>query len=265
MDKSKRVSAKRAAQGQKEDLMLNRILICFGTAVVVELILLLLNRYYVTPRPGKEIEFQGALLAAFPTIIAVSAVGLVASLIWLFLWHRAGKGRMFPTIFSGVFCCTLVISMVTYRFFATGVQALCGLVPAVAVLMLIYFLYQHEFFTVTLLSGLGILGLWMFRRANGGHQTVVYGYAVLVAVLLVAAALLCRSAQKNEGVLRSGGKELRLFHKNASYGMVYLTCGIVAVALAAGFILGTAAAYYLIFVLVAWLFAMAVYYTVKLM
>jgi len=47
--------------------------------------------------------------------------------------------------------------------------------------------------------------------------------------------------------------------------MVYLTCGIVAAVLAAALILGTAAAYYLIFVMVAWLFVMAVYYTVKLM
>lgn len=47
--------------------------------------------------------------------------------------------------------------------------------------------------------------------------------------------------------------------------MVYLTCAVVAVAVVAALVLGTSAAYYLIFALVAWLFIMAVYYTVKLM
>ena len=47
--------------------------------------------------------------------------------------------------------------------------------------------------------------------------------------------------------------------------MIYLTCAIVAAAVAAALVLGTAAAYYLMFALVAWLFIMAVYYTVKLM
>lgn len=71
--------------------------------------------------------------------------------------------------------------------------------------------------------------------------------------------------QKNGGVLRLGGRSIQVFGRNAGYGMVYLTCGIVAAVLAAALILGTAAAYYLIFVMVAWLFVMAVYYTVKLM
>lgn len=56
MDKEKRVSEKRAAQSRKEDAALNRVLIWFGAAVVAELILLLLNRYYInaTTRPGRD-------------------------------------------------------------------------------------------------------------------------------------------------------------------------------------------------------------------
>ena len=63
MDKEERVADKRAARNHKEDVILNRVLIWFGAAVVVELILLLLNRYYIkVPTVPGEIEFDCTLL-----------------------------------------------------------------------------------------------------------------------------------------------------------------------------------------------------------
>lgn len=266
MDKEKRAVEKRAARSHKEDVILNRVLIWFGAAVVVELVLLLLNRYYInfTTAPG-EIEFAGALLKAWPAIIGVTAVGSVICLLWTIFWAKSRKRVLLPGILFGAFLIALVISVVTYRFYSTGVQFLCGAVPAAAVLALVYYLYQREFFAVTVLSALGLLGLWLFRRVGGAHQPLLYAYLVVLAVILVAAVLLCRSASAHGGSLTLGGKKLQLFAHNTSYGMVYLTCAVVAVAVAAALVLGTSAAYYLIFALVAWLFIMAVYYTVKLM
>lgn len=266
MDKEKRAVEKRAARSHKEDVILNRVLIWFGAAVVVELVLLLLNRYYInfTTAPG-EIEFAGALLKAWPAIIGVTAVGSVICLLWTIFWAKSRKRVLLPGILFGAFLIALVISVVTYRFYSTGVQFLCGAVPAAAVLALVYYLYQREFFAVTVLSALGLLGLWLFRRVGGAHQPLLYAYLVVLAVILVAAVLLCRSASAHGGSLTLGGKKLQLFAHNTSYGMVYLTCAVVAVAVAAALVLGTGAAYYLIFALVAWLFIMAVYYTVKLM
>lgn len=266
MDKEKRAAEKRAARSHKEDVILNRVLIWFGAAVVAELVLLLLNRYYIniTTAPG-EIEFAGALLKAWPAIIGVTAVGTVVCLLWTIFWAKGGKRATLPGVLFGIFLTALVISAVTYRFYDTGVQFLCGIVPAAAVLALVYYLYQREFFSVTVLSALGLLGLWLFRRSGSSHQALVYAYVVVLAVILVAAVLLCRSMSAHNGTLTLGGKKLQLFQRNASYGMIYLTCAIVAVAVAAALVLGTSAAYYLIFALVAWIFIMAVYYTVKLM
>lgn len=266
MDKEKRAADKRAAQNRKEDAVLNRVLIWFGAAVAAELVLLLLNRYYVnaTTRPG-EFEFAAALLDAFPIIIGITAVGAAACLIWTIFNWRGGKRYLLSSVLGWIFCAALVISVVTYLFFGTGVQFLCGIVPVAAVLALVFYLYQHEFFTVTVLSALGILGLWLFRRADGAHPTVVHAYMAVMAVVLVLSALLCRSMQQNAGALGKGEKKLQIFQRNASYGMIYITCAVVAAALIAALILGTAAAYYLLFALVAWLFAAAVYYTVKLM
>ena len=146
MDKEKRAAEKRAARSHKEDAILNRVLIWFGAAVVVELVLLLLNRYYIniTTAPG-EIEFAGALLKAWPVIIGVAAAGTVVCLLWAIFWAKGGKRIVLPAALTGVFLAVLVISVVTYRFYDTGVQFLCGAVPAAAVLALVYYLYQHEF------------------------------------------------------------------------------------------------------------------------
>ena len=266
MNKEKRAAEKRAARNHKEDVVLNRVLVWFGVAVVAELLLLLLNRYYInrTTRPG-EIEFAGALFHAFPIIIGVTAVGTVIFLAWTVLRWKKGERWLLQGVFSWIFGALLVISVVTYAFNATGVHFLCGLVPAAAVMALVYYLYQREFFAITVLSAVGIVGLWLIRRAAGGHQTVVYAYMVVVAVVLIAAALGCRAMQKSDGVLKVAGKQLTMFHRNASYGMVYLTCAVVAATVAAGLVLGAGVAYYLMIALVGWLFVMAVYYTVKLM
>ena len=266
MNKEKRAAEKRAARSHKEDVVLNRVLVWFGAAVVAELLLLLLNRYYInrTTRPG-EIEFAAALYHAFPIIIGVTAAATVVCLVWTVLRFQKGKGYLLPSVLAWICGALLVISTVTYLFNAAGVSFLCGLVPAAAVMALVYYLYQREFFVITVLSAIGIVGLWLIRRAAGGHQVVVYAYLVVGAVVIIAVALACRAMQKSDGVLTLGGKKLPVFNRGASYGMVYLTCAVVAVAVAVGLALGTGAAYYLMIALVGWLFVMAVYYTVKLM
>ena len=264
MDKEKRAADKRAARGHKEDAILNRVLIWFGAAVVAELVLLLLNRYYVnvTTAPG-EIEFAGALLKAWPVLIGVTAVGAVICLLWAIFQAKGGKKATLPGVLFGVFLTALVISVITYRFYGAGVQFLCGIVPVAAVLALVYYLYQHEFFASTLLSALGILGLWLIRRADGRYPVLVYGYVAVVVVLLLAALAVGRTMQRNGGALKLGDKRRQIFSRSASYVPLYVTCALVAVCIAGGLIGGISAAYYLMFVLVAWLFAMAVYYTVK--
>lgn len=102
------------------------MLIWFGAAVVAELILLLLNRYYInaTTRPG-EIEFQGALLAAFPTFWRMAETAVLC------LMPAADAAQKCRALYAGclvAFGILMVIAAVTYRFYASGVQLLCGLV-----------------------------------------------------------------------------------------------------------------------------------------
>ncbi|MEG2097970.1 MAG: hypothetical protein RRY65_07380 [Pseudoflavonifractor sp.] len=183
---------------RQEDAVLNKVLIWFGSATGLELILFLLGRFW------------------------------------------AGPGGL--------------VRLLTY------------LVPIVAVLALIYYLYQHEFFVIALVSSLGILGLWgLFHEGTSTRMCITL---VVMAVLLVGLALVLRVLQKCGGVIAVKGKPAELLPKNANYALLYITCGIMAVILAAALVLtGAAAINTMIFYAapVAWLLIMAVYYTVKLM
>ena len=131
----------------------------------------------------------------------------------------------------------------------------------VAVLALVYYLLQREFFLIALAGGIGLAALWVIRRADGGNTAIVYAALVGALVLLIALALFCRKLQSAGGLW----KEKRILSKNAAYPMVYASCGIMAVLLLAAAIAGSSVAYYLLFPCVGWLIVMAVYFTVKLM
>ena len=92
-----------------------------------------------------------------------------------------------------------------------------------------------------------------------GLETVL----TLVGVLLVAGAALW--LKKNNGVLKQGERKIRLMPKNTSYPLILASCLVGLLALLAAVALGANIAYYLMFAMVAWLFALLVYYTVKLM
>ena len=210
---------KQAARNQKEDVVLNRTLIWFGGAVVVELLLLLLNRYYINYNVS-GITLMSNIHKALPVMIAALAVLTVVCAVWLYTGLKKKRSGLIPGLLTGVF----------------GALAL-GCLAA----------------------------LWLFRKAGGGHAVVVYGYFAVVAVILVAAVLLARRLQQAEGMLKRGEKRIRVLGHGANYALFYVSCAVVAAALAAALILGAAAAYYLMFALVAWIFVLAVYFTVKLM
>lgn len=138
------------------------------------------------------------------------------------------------------------------------------LVPVVAVLALVYYLFQRDFFFITLISAGGILSLQLYRRMFLAHPFRIQCGYVLAFILLAAALAAFIILQRNAGVL-PGQKPIRILPKDANYSLLYAACALNAVLLALTLILGGIAAYYLLFVLVGWLFVMAVYYTVKLM
>lgn len=254
---------KRAEKAKAEEAALNRILCWVTGGAVLEFLLLLLNRYW-TYYTVSQIDFRVALGTAVK-ILAVAALACAAGgAYWWNSARKSGRGTNLP----GTLC--LFMAGVSLSCFAawfvsgTGLQLMSYAVPAVVVLALIYYLYQHEFFLAACQIVLALLGIWLCAKAEGGsYQMVGYAYVVVAALLVLASAWLCRKAQEEQGKVELGGRTWSLFSRDANYGLLYagavvalLVLILAAIGISQMLLYGVA---------VAWLLVMAVYYTVKLM
>lgn len=247
-----------AAQSRREDEMLNRTLLWIGGAAILILFLLLVNRYYIHYRVS-EIYLAVALNSYILPAIAVC--GLVVCVASLLLARKGGARAKWLTALA-LLCGGLALCAAVSRYFhETGVRFMCAAIPAAAVLALVYYLFQREFFLIALSSAGAIAALWIIRRAGTGHTALRYGILAAALVLLAALAFAVRKLQAAGGMW----KQKRVLSKNTAYGMLYLTCAVLAVLLIAAVVAGPSAAYYLLFPAVAWLVIMTVYFTVKLM
>lgn len=261
MDKN--AKQKKAARVRAEEEALNRILCWVAGGAVLEFLLLLLTRYWIY-YTGAQVNLRLALNTAVK-ILAVAGLACAGGAgYW---WNNArknGKGANLP----GTLCLFMVGVSVTCfaAWFGSdaGLRLMGYVVPAAVVLALIYYLYQHEFFLLALQSVLALLGIWMCSKGLGGVRSLFcYGYVVVAALLLLAAAGLCRKAQGGQGKVELAGKERNLFSKDANYGLLYAGAVIALVTLIVAAIGISSVVLYA--VEVAWLLVMAVYYTVKLM
>lgn len=255
---NKKIEAKR----RREEQALNRVLIWFGGAVVFVLYILMINRFYVNHSTGSQVQaYQfGQLLIWVGFALAACAAGFA---VWLYLCRRDDRAVLVPVIGTVAAAALSGSTFIALHWYGKGVQLLLALGIIAAVLAMIYYLYQREFFIIAALSGGGLLCLWLFRIVNHQRMLVYLSFAVLGAATL-AVAVLARMLQQKKGVATIFGKKRRILSKKCVYPMVYAGCGIAAAALIATLVIGAVAAYYMMFVLVAWLFIVAVYFTVKL-
>lgn len=249
----------REARRHQEDMALNRALLWVGGAIVLELLLLLINRYYINFLVT-EVNIASFLSTALHILQYAGAAAAFACLIWAVLCFRKGGKTALPTILAIVFGAVAICSHVAVTFQQLGMQMLFLLVPAWAGLALVYYLYHRDFFLSAVAIGTSILGLWFIRCSGRSALEAVF---TLVAILFVGAAVLY--LKKSGGVIRrADGSEVRVLSKKTSYPVILSSCLAALAAVAVGLLVNSAA-YYLIFVMVAWLFALLVYYTVKLM
>lgn len=255
----------RSQKEQMEDRAFNRMLLWLAGTVLTEVVLLLVNRYYIHARV-EELDH----LAAIHTILGIAPIAGVVLFVGFLYWglQQRKKGDMnrdgiIQIILASAF---LVMGLGAYGMRLFGVAAapmILGIVPGLGVLMLVFYLYQKEFFACVFAGGLGILGLWVFRVTGGG--TYYYLYLVLVLVVLAAVLALALKLKKTDGEMVIRGKKVALLQPGAAYLTYYITAAITAVLLVAPLALGAAVAYYAIWVMAAWLFILAVYFTSKLM
>ncbi|MEA4955579.1 MAG: hypothetical protein VB096_08745 [Pseudoflavonifractor sp.] len=253
----------KAVKERQEEAALNRVLCWIAGGAVLEFLLLLLNRYY-NHYTVDQIELRVALGTAVK-ILAVAALACAAA--GAFWWNSARKSQRrttLPGILTLLLAGVSLSCFVVWLFDGLGLRLMYLAVPCAIVLVMIYYLYQHEFFLVACVSALALLGTWVSSKGLGGvYAALTYVVVMASALLVLGGAILCRKAQINGGAVEYQGNKIRIFSKDTNYALLYLSIAIALVVLVAA-ALGVATVI-LRAVAVAWLLIMAVYYTMKLM
>lgn len=250
----------REARRHQEDRALNKALIWVGVAIVLEFLLVLVNRYYINYNTSTEsINRVLAIQAALVGLRWVSLVALAVCVVWMLVQLSKNGNAVLPGVLAIAAGGLLLCSHVILNFRDTGLRMMFWMVPAWAALALVYYLYQREFFFSALISGLGLLGLWFVR-----HASPLGLYTILVVVVLVLLTLGLFLLKKKDGLFQLGKGKARLLPAEANYSLIFLSFVVSLVVIALAAFLGGSMAYYLLYAMVAWLFALLVYYTVKM-
>lgn len=251
---------KRLQRQKAEDAVFNQMLLWLVGAVIAEAIVLFVRRFYINVTVN-EIGILSALHTFFRVFIYAGALLTVLGIIWCWMARKNGKKLTLPVICTVAAAFIWITSLLTLFLDAAGVKVLMLLPIVVAVLVLIYFLYQRAFFVNAIFSGVGIAALWAYRQYYTAHPTVVTAGLVVGWIGLIVIAVLCWVLKKNGGKLGSR----KLVSDQKCYPACWLTCAVILVTTVLALVLGVGIAYYLIYVMIGWLFCLAVYYTVKLM
>lgn len=251
----------RDARRRQDDAALNRGLVWVGAAIVLELLLMFVKRYYIDYSVSEEsLNFMLMLDGALGVARIVFGVLAVACAVWTVLQLKKRANIKLPLMLmigaAALALCSHVIRVYT----GNGVRMLFMLIPAWAGLALVYYLYQKEFFLAAAAVGMSVLGLWFVRFGGGFCRDAV---VMLIGILLVFGASVV--LKKGDGIVKLFGAEYRILPKNTNYVTLQASCAAAAAVVLLALVMGTAVAYYLIFLMVAWLFVLLVYYTVKLM
>lgn len=260
---NKNMKQVKAAKAKAEEEALNRILYWVAGGSVLEFLLLLLNRYWCHYGP-KTLQLRLMLDKVIPV---AGVLALVAAAGGAWLWVRAVREKKSVTL--PILLCLMMLGIgggcLAAKFFGEpGILLMCFLVLAVAVLAILYYLYQREFFLLSCQGAVVLIGLWICNRGLGGGKAVFcYLYVIGAVLVLLALAVLCRKLQAGNGVLEWGERKRRLLPKEVNYAFLYGGAAVSAAVLVCALL--SLPIMVLCAVEVAWLFVMAVYYTVKLM
>ena len=227
---------KRARRQNEDDKVFNRMLLWLAGVVVLELLLLLLQKAYVDMAFG-AVAAKG-LLDFFKIFNIAGVVILAGCAVWAALFARSGKPVALPAALAAAGGVLWVVSLVCRFIYPDGVRILMLFPAGGAVLIIILFLYQRPFFYNAALTCGGLLAVWLHRQYYMNHPRLIT--ACIVGGLVV-------------------------LPPESNYFMTWLTCAVTGVVMVLALVLGVSAGQYLLYVLAGWLFAQAVYFTVKMM
>ena len=248
---------KRAAGREKSERNMNRAVTLLTTGLVAEWYLLMADRYYARGTVSQMLAWYDYLGVMRYVALAVLLAGGV-------LLSMRARGPRFARVggilaaAGGFFAFT---SFAMRHFYPTSVTVLCVLVPILLLLGIVYLFYQAEFSVQATALAMALGAAVLLGRSG---TAAVKACAALAACGVTALLLCTLAAKKNGGALRLGKKTVRVFAPKTDYRLALGVPALCLAAIAAAFAAPTAA-FYATWVLGVAAFALAVYYTVKLM
>lgn len=252
---------KRAQREKAEAMILNRCLILLCVLAVTESYFLLCYRFYA-------LGTTDHMLALYPVIGVVGCVAFAvlvvsaAAAIWK-RKTRVGRIGSWLAVGAGLIAVGSVLMRMIYPL---GTTVMCVVTPLLALAGFVYYLYQREFFFSGVGVGLAVAGMWLSQRAAGssnwGTRFLIFEFILFAAVMALLA--LAVYIGRHNGQLVRGGLAVPVFSAHTNYFIVYGALSVSAVMLIVGSFL-PAAALYLMWAGIAGLFALAVYYTMRMM
>lgn len=190
------------------------------------------------------------------------AITVAALVVWIVLREKRAARTVCPYV-AAIGALWFVTALILRNNWANEMKAIYLLHASFYCLYIVYLLYKAEFFFVSLSTVAAGITFYLYHfgfAANARSVTIGVVLAAALLVSLVTAAL----AAKNKGSIVVKGHAFRVFPATYNPVLTYITCLIWAVLYVLTLLIGSAFAYYCIFVAVAYELIAAVYYTFQL-
>jgi signal transduction histidine kinase len=197
---------------------------------------------------------------AFGIITIISAVLAIAGGVTALIGR---KNKTLRNVALTVGVSSGVISAFSFQLYIkwfTALPLLNFVTIAGGCLYLIWILYPHDFFLISLMSVLS--GAAFYR--NGQTSRAATGLYIILLLFTAAVLALTVLASKKGGLISVKGKTLRLFVGKKAAMPLYLACSINAACILAALLLGASFAYYCVYAAVGGFFVAACWYTMGL-
>ena len=245
------------AKQKPVDNTIYKAMIDMGIVAVVFVLLQIIEKHY------QDFNTFTQWNNAFGIITIISAVLAIAGGVTALIGR---KNKTLRTVALAVGISCGVISAGCFQLYIkwfTALPLLNFVNIAAGCLYLIWILYPHDFFLISLLSVLS--GAAFYRHGQAGVSNVsTTGLYVILLLLTAGVVALTVCAAKKGGLVTIRNKALRLFVGKKAAMPLYLACSINAACLLAALLLGAGFAYYCVYAAVGGFFVAACWYTMGL-
>lgn len=248
---------KRAERRAKDERNMNRAVVLLTGGLIAEWYLLMADRFYAKGGVDQMLAWYDYLGVMRWIGLAVLAVG--AALAYLKKDRpRLRNAGIAVAVVGGFLSFT---SFAMRHVFPTSVTVLCVAVPVLLILGIICLFYQAEFAIQSAALAMALGALVLMNRSGSTRVKIC---AVLAIVGIAALCVLSLMAQRSGGVLGKGDKRVRLIAPGADYRPLFAVLALCLVLLALSLFIPQLP-FFGTWILGIVSFALAVYYTVKLM